>query len=626
VRVNRVDSYPDAPVVNPWLIRLPILFITGAILLFFALAGLIAAFELAYQGKIYPGVYSYGVNLAGMTPEQARSALDGRFTYDDQAIFTFRYGDQFWQARAGELGVRFDIEATVSAAYAAGRSGSLLVDLVDQAFNWLNGENITPIIHYDQAAAAAAVTRIAREINRPARDAVLHIDGANISATPGEVGKAVDVTSTLYRVDAAVLNFAPGGEIPLVVNETPPVSLDAETAAQQAQIALSAPVVLTANDANGAPLGPWTATVEQIAQLLRIEPITEADGRQTYQVSVDVEAFRPTLDVLARGLITQPRDARYHFNTSTNQLEVIQAAVYGRALDVDATLERLRRAIFDRNNRVIGLAFQQHAPQFTDDMTAAQLGITQLVSTGSSYYTGSSRARIENIILAASRFDGVVIAPGELFSFNRYVGDISPEAGFVEGFVIVGDRTVRGVGGGVCQVSTTAFRAAFYGAYPIEERHAHGYRVGYYEVGGEGVGMDAAIYIPDYAAGETGELDFTFRNDTPYHLLIETTVYPATSLLEFRFYSTNPGRRVIKANTDVRDVQPPAPTQYVANPELGVGQQLQVDWAAEGAYVQVTRVITDANGGEIDRYIFASRYQPWGAVIQVAPSDARLSG
>lgn len=622
--MNRVDPYPD--VVNPWLIRLPLLFVVGATLLLFALAGLIAAFQIAYQGKIYPGVYSYGVDLAGMTPEQARAALDGRFTYDEQAVFTFRYGDQFWQARAGELGVAFDVDATVSAAYAVGRSGSFAVDLVDQLFNWLNGENITPIIRYDQAAAVAAVTRIAGEINRPARDAVLHIDGANISATPGEIGKAVDVTSTLYRLDAAILNFAPGGEIPLLVNETPPVSLDAETAAEQAQIALSAPVILTANDANGAALGPWTASVEQIRQLLRIETITGADGRPTYQVSVDVEAFRPSLEALARGLISQPRDARYHFNTSTSQLEVIQAAVYGRSLDVDATLERLRRAIFDRNNRVIGLAFQQHAPRYANDTTAAQLGITQLVSTGTSFYTGSSRARIENIILAASRFDGIVIAPGELFSFNRYVGDISPESGFVEGFVIVGDRTVRGVGGGVCQVSTTAFRAAFYGGYQIEERHAHGYRVGYYEIGGEGVGMDAAIYIPDYASGETGELDFTFRNDTPYHLLIETTVYPGSSMLEFRFYSTNPGRRVVKANTDIRDVQPPAPTQYVANPDLGAGQTLQVDWAAEGAYVEVTRVINDANGGEVNRYIFASRYQPWGAVVHVAPGDSRLSG
>jgi len=625
--VNRVDTYPDdVPVVNPWLIRLPILFISGAILLFIAVVGLIVAFEIAFQGRIYPGVYSYGVHLAGLTPEEARVALDGRFTYDEQAVFTFRYGEQFWQARAGELGVYFDVETTVGEAFAAGRAGNFAVNLIDQAFNWLNGENITPIIRYDQNAAAQQVARIAAEINRPARDAVLHIDGANISATPGETGKAVDVRSTLYRLDAAVLNFDTGGEIPLVVNESIPVSLDAETAAQRAQIALSGPVTLTATDADGNALGPWTATVAQIQSLLRIETVMDETGRQNFDVDVDVETFRPYLESLARGLISQPQDARFHFNTATGQLEAFQSSVNGRTLDIEGTLERLHSAIFNPTNRVIGLAFHEEVPRFHNTVSAAELGITQLVSTGTSYYTGSSRARIENIILAASRFDGLIIAPGELFSFNRYVGDISPESGFVEGFVIVGDRTVRGVGGGVCQVSTTAFRAAFYGGYQVEERHAHGYRVGYYEIGGEGVGMDAAIYVPDYAAGETyGELDFTFRNDTPYHLLIETAVYPGSNMLEFRFYSTNPGRQVVKAGTDVSDVQPPAATQYVANSDFGAGQELQVDWAAEGSYVQVTRIINDPSGNEINRFVFASRYQPWGAVIQVAPGDSRLS-
>ncbi|MBN8636202.1 MAG: hypothetical protein J0M07_12820, partial [Anaerolineae bacterium] len=110
-----------------------------------------------------------------------------------------------------------------------------------------------------------------------------------------------------------------------------------------------------------------------------------------------------------------------------------------------------------------------------------------------------------------------------------------------------------------------------------------------------------------------------------YHLLIETQIYPGSNMVEFRFYSTNPGRQVVKAGTEVSEVQPPAATQYVANSDLGAGQELQVDWAAEGSYVQVTRIINDSSGNEIDRYIFASRYQPWGAVIQVAPGDSRLS-
>ncbi|MBK8020420.1 MAG: VanW family protein [Chloroflexi bacterium] len=205
------------------------------------------------------------------------------------------------------------------------------------------------------------------------------------------------------------------------------------------------------------------------------------------------------------------------------------------------------------------------------------------------------------------------------------MGDISPEEGYVSGKVILGGRTVDGVGGGVCQVSTTAFQAAFYGGYPIIERYPHGYRVGYYERG-EGVGMDAAIYKPDEADGPyASELDFRFVNDTDYHLLIETSVFPQSDALQFRFYSTNPGRQVVKVGPEVLNVQPPAPTRYEANSDLIAGQELQVDWAAEGSEVRLTRQILDSNGNEMRRDVFYSNYQPWGAIVQVAPGDPRIS-
>ncbi len=111
-------------------------------------------------------------------------------------------------------------------------------------------------------------------------------------------------------------------------------------------------------------------------------------------------------------------------------------------------------------------------------------------------------------------------------------------------------------------MSTTAFQAAFYAGYPIVERYAHSYRVGYYEQG-EGAGMDAAIFSPD--------LDLRFLNDTDYSLLIETSVYPGTNSVQFRFYSTNPGRQVVKQGPEITNVRPAAPTVYEANPDLQAG-------------------------------------------------------
>lgn len=608
----------DQPRSNPWLIRLPLLVVTGSILLVLLLSALLAAYQFYIGNRIVPGVSSYGLDLGGMTMAAAQDALESRFTYDDQAMFTFRnpVDGRFWQFSARDLGVSFDAEATVNQAYAAGHGDSSFRNIIDQGLIWLNGRSIAPVLRYEQAAAIEALTAIAAEVNQPVIDASLSFDGVNVLTTAGQVGQTLDIGATLAQLENAILNMQNGGEIALVINETPPISWDEESAAAKARAAISGPIMLIADDGTGGMLGPWTASVSQIAALLRVEPVTHSDGTRSYEVTVNVEPFRPYLEDLARGLIVTPKNGRFHFDEHTRQLQMIASAVNGRTLNVDETLRRMEEAIFNPSNRIVPLVFDYTLPEYHNNITAAELGITEMVSEGTSYYTGSTRARIENIILAASRFDGLIIGPGETFSFNEHVGDITPEEGYVSGKIIYGGRTIDGVGGGVCQVSTTAFRAAFDAGFPFIERHAHGYRVGYYERGDpEGVGMDAAIYTPD--------LDLRFINDTPYHLLIETSVFPATNSVQFRFYSTNPGRQVIKEGPVIRDVTSPLPTRYEVNTDLTPGQELYVDWAAEGAYVEVTRRILDANGVETRRDTIRSQYQPWGAIVQVAAGDPR---
>src|SRR5690606_38992912 len=149
---------------NLWLIRMPILFVTGVLLLLAILSVLVALLQLGYQSRIVPGVAAYGVHLSGMTPDEARAALDAAFNYDEQTVFTFRDSDDFWQFTAGELGVSFDAEATVAEAFSAGHSGNLLYDVVDQALVWLNGYHVAPTVRYDQNVAVGKLTTIANEL------------------------------------------------------------------------------------------------------------------------------------------------------------------------------------------------------------------------------------------------------------------------------------------------------------------------------------------------------------------------------------------------------------------------------------------------------------------------------
>ena len=603
---------------NLWLIRVPILLFSGVVLLILLLTIFVAVFQIQYQGKIVPNVSAYGVELGGLTAPEAQAALDARFAVDNDRVFTFRDGDQFWQLSAPELGMTFDASQTVQQALGVGRGSNPMLNTVQQLLTWLNGEALSPVIEYDQNVAIQRLNQIANEINRYPTDASFEIVGTNVVLTPGEVGRTMSVMTTLERLDAAIMDMDSGGEITIAIEETSPVILDADEAARRARIALSGPVTLVAEDGSGNSLGPWTASVDQIAALLRVSTVQREDGALRYEVRVNAGAFTPYLEELARGLIIAPESGRFHFNDDTRQLEPIAAfpSRNGRTLNIAQTIANMEAAIFSETSRIVPLAFDYQLPPYHANVTAAELGINELVAQGVSYYGGSSAARIENINMAAAQFDGIIIAPGEIFSFNRFIGDITPESGYVSSAVIYGGRTIQGVGGGVCQVSTTAFRAAFYGGYPIVERYGHGYRVGYYERGDpEGVGMDAAIFTP--------ELDFRFLNDTPYHLLIETSVFSENNSIQFRYYSTSVGRQVVKQGPVVLDVQPPLNMRYEVNPNFSLGQELQVDFGAEGAYVEVTRIILDQNGNELDREIFATQYQPWGSIVQVAPGDPR---
>jgi vancomycin resistance protein YoaR len=218
---------------------------------------------------------------------------------------------------------------------------------------------------------------------------------------------------------------------------------------------------------------------------------------------------------------------------------------------------------------------------------------------------------MHNIALAASKFHGVVIPPGEVFSFNQHLGEVSKENGFDESLIIYGNRTTVGIGGGVCQVSTTAFRTAFFGGFELIERWAHGYRVSWYETN-SGPGLDATIYTP--------EVDLKFRNDTGHYLLIQTETDLQAGTLTFRFYGTNSGREVIVSEPELTNIVKHGPPVYEKDPTLPKGITKQIDWPKDGLDVTVTRTVK-AGDVIIHEDVIESHYRPWRAVYKVGTSE-----
>jgi vancomycin resistance protein YoaR len=254
-------------------------------------------------------------------------------------------------------------------------------------------------------------------------------------------------------------------------------------------------------------------------------------------------------------------------------------------------------------NATIQIPIKTLEPEITTDKVN-DMGINELIGEGNSLFYHSIQSRIHNIGIGATRLNGILVTPGEIFSFDQALGDVSALTGYQQAYIIQNGRTVLGDGGGICQVSTTFFRALLNAGLPIVERHAHAYRVGYYEEDSP-PGLDATIYVPT--------VDLKFKNDTGHYILIQSTVDYNNLALTFDLYGTKDGRQSIISKPVITNQTPPPPDLYQDDPTLPKGQIKQTDFAAWGADVYFTRQVIK-NGKTIISDKFVSNYQPWQAI------------
>ncbi|RME07135.1 MAG: hypothetical protein D6803_04740 [Anaerolineae bacterium] len=592
----------------PALLLLPLVSLLTLLATLFAVT---LGHQLAYRGRIFPTVRVGEIDLSGLTPAEAAARLQTAYDYPHSARFTLRDGEKTWTFSPYELGILFDPARAALQAYQVGRRGGVFQRLSEQWRARRNGIVLPLELTFDQRIAALKLEEIAAQVNRPTIEASLQIDGVDVVVRQGQVGRHLNVPAmlTILQTYAQAMTAA---EIPLVIEEDPPVILDAEAQAEVARRILSAPLTLTLPGAGEDGPGPWLLPRETLASMLEIKRIKTADG-EAYQVLLSEKKLSDFLAQIAPGLERPPENARFIFNDDTRQLELIRPAQDGQALDIPATIAAINQALLAGEHEV-ALDMEYSSPQVGDEATAESLGITELVSSHTTYFYGSDPARRQNIRTAAGRFHGLLVPPGAVFSMAEVLGDVSLDTGYAEAWIIFGDRTIKGVGGGVCQVSTTLFRTVFFGGYPIVERYPHAYRVYYYEQtygGGHDsrmAGLDATVYVP--------VVDFKFKNDTPYWLLMET--YVGNNSLTWKFYSTSDGRTVEWHTTGLVDEQDPPEPRYIENPDLAPGEIRQVDWAVAGGSVTVTRTVY-RDGQVIDEDVIQTHYVPWRAVCEYGP-------
>jgi vancomycin resistance protein YoaR len=232
-----------------------------------------------------------------------------------------------------------------------------------------------------------------------------------------------------------------------------------------------------------------------------------------------------------------------------------------------------------------------------------------LISEGETQFRGSTAERFQNIRRASEQFKGVVVPPKATFSFLAELGPVTIANGYSESWVIYGNKTILGPGGGVCQVATTLFRAAFYGGFPIVERTPHSYRISRYE---PPVGLDAAVFSPN--------TDLKFTNDMETPIIITNEIDETKGIIYFRIYGKTINRKVfIENNETSREIKAGDPI-LEADPKLAPGDKVLVEESHDGIDAVLTRVI-ELDGKIISREQFYSRYVPWPARYRVGPSN-----
>jgi len=323
--------------------------------------------------------------------------------------------------------------------------------------------------------------------------------------------------------------------------------------------------------------------------------------------SYNQDALLTSIQSISQAIEKKPVDAIFTFENE--RVTTFRPSSQGQTVDIDSLNNTILSkaptimSLLKSEVVIIPIPIKTIEPNISTDK-ANNLGIKELIGEGHSLFYHSIASRIYNINLGAGRINGVLVAPGETFSFDKALGDVSALTGYKQAYIIQNGKTILGDGGGICQVSTTFFRAVLNAGLPIVERHAHAYRVGYYEEDSP-PGIDATIFTPT--------VDLKFKNDTGHYILIQSQIDLDNYSLAFYLYGTTDGREVSMTTPVVSNIVPAPPDLYQDDPTLPKGEIKQTDFAAAGAHVYFTRTVTQ-NGKQIIFDKFVSNYQPWQAI------------
>lgn len=552
-------------------------------LLFFTLLSAYTGYNLAFRNLILPKIKISNIEVGGLPKEVAVTKLTESFNKNPNKI-DFTYEDKNLSS-LDNLTVKRDFEWAVDQALKVGRSGNFFQDNRDRLARLYKTRDINIPLVFEENNLDDAIEIIVQDIEvQPVWPEIEYVD-SQFKLKEGADGLVVKRNTLKEEIRKKLA--IPGNQTIKLVPEKVIANVDDVLVKKALEVLNS--------------WGNEKLLIKYKEYNLLLDKIEMSRLFGLNSDKVNAEEFSKLAEKIKEKIETEPKDAVFEFEDG--RVREFKPEVVGTIIDLPRTKELLESEVLSGKTKELEIPVILNYPKVrTGDIN--NMGIKELIGVGKSSFGHSIPGRVFNVNLASTRINGVVVAPGEEFSFNKSVGEISKATGYQTAYIISEGKTVLGDGGGVCQVSTTTFRAAMNAGLPITERRAHAYRVGYYEQDSL-PGIDATIFSPS--------TDFKFLNDTGHHILIQTKVDTKNLTMRVEIYGTSDGR-VSEVSKPIITNQTSAPaTVYVDDPTLPAGTMKQIDWSAPGAKATFDYSVKRA-GEIIYEKRFVSNYQPWRAV------------
>ncbi|QQG49807.1 MAG: VanW family protein [Candidatus Berkelbacteria bacterium] len=563
------------------------------------LALLYLAYSLIFLGRVYPNVFVGTQQYSGLKLSAVEERLNTVVSSSLSQPLNLNYAGKTYSVSAKEANWSADTKGTAETIFKVGRQADWTQSLLEQVTAPFYSRHHYVQAEYDETYLKTTLSGIAESIDEPAVNASAEFEGDKLVITHAKSGETINQETLLGQI---LDRWSSGSTEPIELvrqKAEPSIVIDDEVALKTAAESLATKKITLVWEGGRKDLNK--GDVNRLVDFTGVQQPGSLSGKKVLRASFTDNKTRSYLQELSAESIDQPaKDPK--LGIKEGKLVILEGASEGRVVDIDVSAKTVLAVLNDPTATEASLTFKAQKPLITEN-NLDSLGIKEIVGLGETSFAGSPANRRANIANGVRLLQSTLVKPGDEFSTVKTLGAVDGTTGFLPELVIKENKTTPEFGGGLCQVSTTLFRAVLNAGLKVTERQNHSYRVSYYE---PPVGLDATIYLP--------KPDFKFLNDTGNYLLVQGQVIGSKVI--FELWGTKDGRVSSLTTPIVTNVLPPPPEVRTETDTLMVGEVKQTEKAHEGATAVVAYTVT-RNGQVINKQTFKSVYKPWAAKFLV---------